>query len=286
MKQTKRPDIDDLNELQILAERETLSSYPALKQEYVTIESQYDAFILNGGDPWVVSRANLDADLQRQLKGLYAQPPKGCLEFIAANRYNKSPTICLMCGGLGMGTLDHYLPKDIYPEFSLFSANLIPACNCNSLRGTKYKGHAAPQRVIHPYFDAFVVDRLYQSKFIGDFETPTITIEMLDENHPHKDTIKFHLEEVIENDSSRGWFDKYWVDLTLRPDDILDLVLPTAPMQLKNGELLDALTKYRNAKDREFGTPNNWYSIFYTGLLNDLNRVTLLSNAINGYRTP
>lgn len=285
MKLTDIPTTDDLKELQKLADRDSLGSYPALMHEYITIKEQYRIFIENKGDPWKIPQAALDSELKNKIIGHYLSPPKDCLEFIAHDRYNKSPTICLMCGGFGMGTLDHYLPKDVYPEFSFFSANLIPACNCNFLRGTTHKGVESAQRVIHAYFDTFVTDRLYQVNFTGDFETPHITVEVADRDHPNKDTLEFHLENVILNKSTFGFLDKYWSDLVVRPDDILNVVLPEDSAKMSIAEFMSVLTKYRNSKDREYGTPNNWYSMLYTGLLKDGNRVGLLLNIINSSRT-
>lgn len=284
MKLTERPDVDDLYELQKLADRKALGSYPDLMHAYIVIRDQYQTFLNNGGDPWQVFPVNLDTNLKESIKGHYSQSPKNCLEFISDIRYKSPSLVCLMCGSAGMGTLDHYLPKDIYPEFSIFSANLVPACNCNSLRKTTHKGRAIPQRVIHPYFDQFVTDRLYQAQFEGDFETPQITIEVIDDTHPNYETIKFHLESVILNDFTSGWFEKYWSNLALRPDDILELVLPDSTVVVQSANLATALTRFRNAKDKEFGTPNNWYSMFYTGLLTDNNRLDWLANIINQRR--
>jgi len=45
--------------------------------------------------------------------------------------------------------LDHFLPKESYPEFSIYSRNLTPSCGrCNSLKGTD-----ASARYLHAYYD-------------------------------------------------------------------------------------------------------------------------------------
>ncbi|WP_282146157.1 hypothetical protein [Alteromonas stellipolaris] len=283
MKITRPPIVDDLRELQGLANRTALGSYPKLMQSYVAIKDQYAAYSQHNGDPWKLNPTNLDTELSRRIKGHYDKPPKDCLTFIPETRYEMPTLICLMCGGFGMGTLDHYLPKDIYPEFALFSENLVPACNCNSLRGTAHKGTATPQRVIHPYFDQFIGDQLYQAKFDGDFESPRISIEVIDENHPNFQTIQFHLETVILNDSTQGWFEKYWGQLLVRPERILKLVLPNN--QLTEVTLSSSLQDYKEAKDDEYDTPNNWFSMLYSGLIADVPRVKELANIINRRRT-
>ncbi|MEP5765204.1 MAG: hypothetical protein ABJ308_11440 [Halieaceae bacterium] len=62
---------------------------------------------------------------------------------------------CPFCGGIGQTfTLDHYLPKSEYPQFSVFPANLVPCCrDCNSEKGAAVATSAGSQ-VLHPYFDA------------------------------------------------------------------------------------------------------------------------------------
>jgi len=63
---------------------------------------------------------------------------------------------CPLCGIGEPSTLDHYLPKEEFPEFSVFSKNLIPICSpCNSI----YKGarwiENGKRLFIHTYFDIF-----------------------------------------------------------------------------------------------------------------------------------
>jgi hypothetical protein len=66
---------------------------------------------------------------------------------------------CPLCGQRVVSTLDHHLPESIYPTFSVFPHNLVPACkDCN-----KEKGAATPQdagqQTMHPYFDDFETER-------------------------------------------------------------------------------------------------------------------------------
>lgn len=63
---------------------------------------------------------------------------------------------CPYCGINEPKTLDHYIPKESHPEFSILPLNLIPICNpCNSTyKGTKFL--TAGKRIfLHSYFDAF-----------------------------------------------------------------------------------------------------------------------------------
>ncbi|MBR9753344.1 HNH endonuclease signature motif containing protein [Cobetia sp. 29-18-1] len=50
-------------------------------------------------------------------------------------------------------TNDHYLPKEIYPEFSFLSCNLIPCCGwCNGKKGTRVVENGK-RLYFNPYFD-------------------------------------------------------------------------------------------------------------------------------------
>lgn len=61
---------------------------------------------------------------------------------------------CAYCTAYTVSTLDHYLPKDPYPEFCVLPINLIPCCSgsgCNKSRD--FKDQAGARALVHPYFD-------------------------------------------------------------------------------------------------------------------------------------
>lgn len=64
---------------------------------------------------------------------------------------------CPYCGINEPKTLDHYLPKESFPEFSIHSLNLLPICGvCNSIYKKRIFKDAGGRRIfIHSYFDIF-----------------------------------------------------------------------------------------------------------------------------------
>ncbi|MEU7673853.1 hypothetical protein AB0C42_03450 [Micromonospora taraxaci] len=97
----------------------------------------------------------LDDDAASALKGnysltLFGSPLEGIRnQAFAATRER----LCPLCGKGYAGELDHYLPKELYPEFSILHFNLVPACErCNHNKRTLI-GSAAEGRFLHPYFD-------------------------------------------------------------------------------------------------------------------------------------
>lgn len=69
-----------------------------------------------------------------------------------------SRTKCPYCGISESSHLDHFLPRAKFPEFSIYSPNLIYVCSiCNS----KYKGDdvvntLGERKFFNPYFDNFI----------------------------------------------------------------------------------------------------------------------------------
>jgi hypothetical protein len=60
---------------------------------------------------------------------------------------------CPYCDSGQATTLDHYLPRSWFPEFSILSTNLVPACHpCNTKRGDALL-NAAGSRFWNAYFD-------------------------------------------------------------------------------------------------------------------------------------
>lgn len=60
---------------------------------------------------------------------------------------------CPFCGHRKVSTLDHYLPKSLYPSFVVTPVNLVPACStCNTGKSSTIS-ERSEEEVLHPYFD-------------------------------------------------------------------------------------------------------------------------------------
>lgn len=62
---------------------------------------------------------------------------------------------CPFCGISESSTLDHYLPKEQYPEFSIFPKNLVPSCAaCNTRKRNRILDEGTGVRMfLHPCYD-------------------------------------------------------------------------------------------------------------------------------------
>lgn len=60
---------------------------------------------------------------------------------------------CPMCSISRASSIDHYLPRSLYPEFSILVENLIPVCDrCNLLKGSRCTT-VGNGTFFHAYFD-------------------------------------------------------------------------------------------------------------------------------------
>ncbi|MGW5740211.1 HNH endonuclease [Amycolatopsis sp. NPDC003861] len=66
--------------------------------------------------------------------------------------------LCPMCCSAQVKDLDHYLPRSLYPEFSLLSLNLVPICSrCNGTKRSKIG--TVGERFVHAFYDDLPEDR-------------------------------------------------------------------------------------------------------------------------------
>jgi len=74
------------------------------------------------------------------LVGYYTSPPISLREVIRARRNDHGLEECPYCGHpFPPDTLDHFIPKEHWPEYSIYSNNLVPQCKyCAPIKGVQY----------------------------------------------------------------------------------------------------------------------------------------------------
>jgi hypothetical protein len=171
-----------------------------------------------------------------------------------------------MCGSLKTGTLDHIFPKNTFAEFSIYSRNLVPACDCNSLRGDDYKGARRGERVLHPYFDVGMNQRLLRATIkpdAGDFRRPLIGIEVcIKKANPLYPAVSYHLQTVVLRTKIIEYLESFWPKLLRFYRDYFRL--PAGHFTIDN--LNRAIREKLGESDRRRSTPNNWDSMLLAGL--------------------
>ncbi|MCY1074112.1 HNH endonuclease [Archangium lansingense] len=229
------------------------------------------------GDPWVLQPNASLKIIAEKLENLY--------ESRHDSKYIKDARdiftgCCPMCGSLSTGTLDHYLPKDEYPEFSIFSLNLIPACShCNSSqKGTVFKGAKAPERFIHPYFDNFLNKPLwlvalkepYNAVKIGAIPDPGLSGNELE-------IVRFHITRLLGNEFKKH-ARSLWTNL---PQTVAKLLL-----EAKKGASVATINEIKNqiqwlmtAGQFSYGL-NSWTVGIYRGILADPKALDYLTKQV------
>lgn len=267
MKKLGFPPVDDLTQTTELSENELLhqTSYPHLKNRLAEVLACYSSYSEYEGNALIIESLGLEDPLKSGLRSNYSFPPL-TLSYIDEIR-KSSPKVCPMCGSLKTSTVDHIMPKEDYAEYAIYSRNLVPACDCNTKRGRTLVNRDASTRVLHPYFDSCLKDRLLSCEISPDstFPMADIRIKYLDPSHLQADSIKFHTEKIVLRAGLIGWLIGQWSSAVDCPGATIQtlphsMISSTGEMRLA---LEDALARY----DKNLGTPNNWQSIFVHGLL-------------------
>lgn len=218
---------------------------------------------LSGGDPWTIGRSAFPQEIKDAMEALYESRRKsGHIKRIRDYPFSGS---CPFCGSLGIGSVDHFLPKDVFPEFSIYSLNLIPACSfCNSdEKGTIYMGDNPPTRFIHPYFDK-IGDKAILSVA---FASPYDAVEFSAVPAPglvgdELEIVRFHISKLL-GDAFERHIGNLWSKLPR-------LVTAYGGQSLRVTQAtVQACVQWEFTSSQISTGLNSWTTGFYRGVLSD-----------------
>ncbi|AHY49221.1 MULTISPECIES: HNH endonuclease [Bradyrhizobium] len=222
----------------------------------------YQLYRNHGGNPWSIAKSQFSAGVGKEQRQLY-ESRKSVKRF--ADIRNQQLASCPMCGSPATGTLDHFLPKETFPEFSVMAANLIPACtHCNSsAKGRKYQGADVDEWPLHPYFDTLAQSAIWWVRVIPPYQAATFEAIPCSFHPPavHK-RLAFHLKFVLGPQFTRSCTN-LWATL---PQVIRDVTENTPVSAIDVASLLEMRLKIDQAS---LGM-NAWQTAFHRGLLGDL----------------
>jgi len=258
------PLYDDSAAFDSLSNNKRLGSYPQLQPLVGTVQAGYAQYAAVNGAPTLVQNQPISDAAAAFLKGHYASPPAN-LAHITKMRESTEHLQCPMCGSMHSGTLDHYLPKNGFPIFSVFSKNLVPACKCNSKRNETLLGANPGERVLHPYFDDCLGERLVSARFEDMGEVPKVSLILLIPNtHPHHSAISFHVRSIVQRSAVKKYLADRWSSLFRKPSLVVRAFRENISTQV---EVQAQLEEERLSLDELHKGKNNWNSIFVSGLL-------------------
>ncbi len=240
------------------------------KKRWLAAVANYQKF---RGNPWLVLPAGFIGASYKALYSLY--DTRGRSGPIARIR---RPLVgfpsCPMCGSLGGRSLDHALPRALFPEFAILHENLVPACTmCNSdEKGKKYRGIRRSQRFIHPYYDYWASQALWLVKFGPDLDALQFEPISASTLSRHRRLIvNFHVETLL----GKEWRDsvrREWGSLPAKLERRVGRS-PTLAVMCK-----ELNTRLQDATDT-YGV-NSWNAGFLRGVLADTSVMTSLISRI------
>lgn len=267
MNKVPLPPYNDSVAFDSLSKNSKLGSYPQLLPLVGTVQASYAQYLAVNGGPTLVQNQPIGADEAKFLKGHYASPPAD-LVHITEMRDSTEHLVCPMCGSMHSGTLDHYLPKNGYPIFAIFSKNLVPACKCNSKRSETLLGINPGERVLHPYFDDCLGERLLRAQFDDLGDVPRVSLALLiPDTHPHYSAIRFHVQSIVQRSAICKYLADRWSSLYRKPSLVIRSFGETIHTQAEVQALLE---EERMALDDLHKGKNNWNSVFVSGLLDPI----------------
>ncbi|WP_148667195.1 HNH endonuclease [Bradyrhizobium amphicarpaeae] len=264
MNRVSLPTFDDAAAFLALSSNSRLKSYPELQAIVPDVLDCYDTYMAAGGDPALVNNVILSDPIAGYLRDHYASPPRN-VAYIRQMRDSTEHLVCPMCGSMHSGTLDHFLPKSVFPIFALFSKNLVPACKCNSKRNDVYVGATQAERVLHPYFDNCLEERLVRAQFDDVCDIPRVSVALAIPNtHPYYPAVNFHVRSIVERSAIVRYLADRWSALYRKPSLVIRALGENPPTQ---ADLAEILEEERVALDDLHTSRNNWNSVFVSGLL-------------------
>lgn len=232
---------------------------PALNLHYVTrnrVLSAYAEYRKTKGSS-TTAQLVLSAPWSEKFSDLYeGRAKKYGLEWIETIATTTVYGYCPMCGAETHKTVDHFLPRSPWAEFSFFSLNLVPSCGtCNTKRGNRANAPGTTPRLLHPYFDGKVLaKRLHVTRIGGQYEAPEFepdAYHLL--KRPEILRVRRHLNQSIDLVVYQQFCSNRWSELR---QEVKRLKTKVAVKKRLETLLEDS---------ESTSGPNSWKTAFYAG---------------------
>ncbi|MGB5919268.1 HNH endonuclease [Arcobacter sp.] len=230
--------------------------------------ARYEEYVKYNSNPERITCSIIEKKNKNKFINLF-NSGVGCVELKIKNPIkNHNLVLCPFCGEAGRPTtLDHFLPKEKYPEYSVLSKNLVPACDyCQrkDLKGEKVFDKNNKRLFLHPYYDIPSNIEIIKIKIIPPFDSATkikVSINMdLD-----KDLIniaKRHINTLRIEERFRNFFSTEYI----RQKELIIQMYKHHETDKKSILIKIIKSFYDSAKDKSI---NYWDAILYKGILDN-----------------
>ncbi|EOA6544916.1 TPA: HNH endonuclease [Vibrio vulnificus] len=205
--------------------------------------------------------AKLVARRTNSLQGLYKpDSSKELYTILATMRDKHQLRFCPCCGEPGKpGTLDHYLPRSVYPEFSIVIENLTPMCSvCQNYKGNKVLDEQGHKAYLHPYFDPIDLVPI-RLDIHPPFSSPSGFIASVPK------TVPVELRELVERHLREVNFVSRFEDFCSHEYSDLLSTLAQDKLDPQRETVVQSIERFLNKANRK--DQNFWEAIFYRGVL-------------------
>lgn len=228
-----------------------------------TIESRYDD-LAAARPPFVgLVPAQYSADDSDALDHCYSSRTAPLDRLVAAIRRSQSEFLRYLCPYclIDRSTeVDHYLPRNIFPEYAVHSENLIPICDtCNRSKSAKLS-LSATRNFLHFYLDPIPAARFLFARVNWMAQTPIV---------------EFRIDGTNLDAPTTAALERHFSSLRLleRYSDVSNLVFSDAASLLHThgGALTDASAKAMLLAEAErwarlLGSSNYWKTAAFTAM--------------------
>lgn len=258
-------------ELATNSSKKNVNELIVLKKSLTISYSGYDSLIFQYQIKPAVSQYLQYKDL---LHSYYTSAPNELDKSLVKRRNNHGLLYCPYCGDPKKpDTLDHFIPKDDWPEFSIFPNNLVPQCRgCAPIKGTQYFCDISNiTKFIHPiYFESLNKIRF---EIIVIFNKDNGDIDF---------NIKYKLVKKIESDELtriKSHIEKLKINLRIKKFGFQEFYFWRDKLLLKKFDIRDAL----NQRLKEVTSSNlsrDWKTALYKGMLDNIDLINYYDSII------
>lgn len=255
--------IDEKDAFEQIISRKRMPDRMALENIKPAIFEDYDMYINNETNLQVLSPDDRIGDVEKELlRAAYKEGKK--IEEIKKKIKKSMPDVikekCPYCMLSEPDTFDHYLDKGNFPEYSVFSRNLVPCCSrCNRLKGSKFHTINRERMFISFYFDELPKNSFLKVRIDIENNIPylrQLTIEFED-NAEINNIIETHFEELRLRD-------RYILPISTRLGCIWEELSYFEEYSVER--LKDIIKIKMKALEKKYGN-HYWETCLYKGIL-------------------
>lgn len=269
----QRPAVDDVQLVhQVVDQRQQGRNRGYFERIRTPWKQRVRDYIQTCGNPEVVTPWAQAIRFKSRFLTLYNSPqPNSVQKPVLEKLRERTLQMCPACGEDGTpNTLDHYLPKNEFPDFAVTAVNLFPMCDtCQGWKLEQVLSEDGERLFLHPYFDDFLDQQVLQLSIGEPYYAPaSMELTPIGSLSPELQAlVARHIECLGIRNRYYHFFREQYTHLLGSAAEIRDAEL----------NMRQQLTLFRNKARRK--SVNSWGHIFYESVLSNDQLVSYLETA-------